>query len=110
MPLTGRIKPEIVALFSLTNIGSRSLESSACKVDSKHEIAHHHHEIVADYVVSLGIAGITYGLAKNNPAMAKYVVSTFFATNVLYAGEQAPIDFLKMGITDSLDWLLGDIW
>jgi hypothetical protein len=110
MPLIGKISPMLVGVIALSNIASRCEETSACPLTTKKDIAHHHHEIMADYMVSIGVAGVTYGLTSYNADMAKYIVSTFFVTNVAYAGEQSPVDHLKIAITGGLDMLLGEIF
>ncbi len=110
MPITGQIKPIMPVLIAASNIVSRCQETSKLVENDKHAIAHHHHEIMAEYAVSLGIAGGSYLLTQHDPNMAFYIISTFFVTDVAFAGDNSPIEYLKSGITSSLDMVLGDIF
>ncbi len=110
LPITGQVKPIMPILIATSNIVSRCQETSKLVENDKHAIAHHHHEIMADYIVSLGIAGGSYLLTQNKPDMAFPIISTFLVTDITFSGDNSPIEHLKLGITSGLDLILGDLF
>lgn len=109
IPKIGHVTSILPITFFITNAIARYDETNTL-VQDQHARAHHHHEILADFMVNGGIAAASAtAVGLLGAATALPMVGVFAATDFFVAGDNSPMDYLKSGITNTLDTILGDL-
>ncbi len=99
---------EMPVLIVLSNDFSRCQETCNLVENDKHAIAHHHHEILANYIVNMAISFTGAAVAANFPGFSMPLLGVYTATDVMAGGENSPIDKIKDGLTGVLNGMFGD--
>ncbi len=107
LPYIGKISPLIPVSFFLTNVIARYDEANGL-IDDAHERAQHHHKILANYVVNLGLSGTGATIASLYPNFVMPLLGVYIATDVLASGHNSPINLIKESLAGVFDDILGD--